>query len=94
MKSSFDKFLKNNLSWDDYDRLDKLLGLSAIACTKLLRNPERGTIPQLNILEGLLQKKNQSLNADYLIKKFRFGSNPVVIIKRKSSRGSSVVSAG
>lgn len=69
-KMLFDEFLKNTLTWAEYENLEKALQETPHMVTKYKRNPELMHPAMLAELSFLLKKHDEKFTTDYIINEF------------------------
>lgn len=72
--ADFEKFLRENLSGEDFMNLAKKLKISKRRLFFLLKSPEVGTVGELMIIVRLIQKRVPEYGIVNLLAKFDFGT--------------------
>jgi hypothetical protein len=67
---TFEKFLKDNLSFSDYESLPQVLGMTPKMFTMSINDPKRLSAQHIGIIAGKLMKTDVEFNSQFLIDKF------------------------
>lgn len=70
MQQNFESFLKQNMTWSDFDNLDSHLGISKRAVTMALEDPSRFSKLEMEKISQILSKFNSRFTVEFIEKNF------------------------